>query len=90
MSGTSLGRSYGELRFQSPRTSFEAFGRRTVRDRRHFLQVASASLGEVGYCVHAARRLGYVSDSVYAKLETEVKQVAAPLRGLIDSFDLHK
>jgi four helix bundle protein len=64
----------------------EGFGRRTRRDRLHFLQIASASLGEVGYCLHAARRLGYLSDSAYADLETEVKRAASPLRGLIDSL----
>jgi four helix bundle protein len=68
----------------------EAYGRRTPRDRAHFLQIAAASLGEVGYAIHAAHRLGYVSDSAYAELETEIKKIAAPLRGLIDSFDLRE
>ena len=68
----------------------EAFGRRTRKDRVHFLQVAAASLAEVGYCLHAARRLGYVADSAYVELEVEVKKTAAPLRGLIDRLDTGK
>jgi four helix bundle protein len=36
----------------------EGFGRHPVGDRLHFLQMASASLGEVGYCLPAAKRLG--------------------------------
>ena len=68
----------------------EAFGRRTRKDRVHFLQVAAASLAEVGYCLHAARRLGYVADSAYGELEVEVKKTAAPLRGLIDRLDTGK
>ena len=31
----------------------EGFGRRTLRDRVHFLHIAAASLAEVGYCIHA-------------------------------------
>jgi len=85
-----LGSQLRRAAFSVAANIVEAFGRRTSRDRKHFLQIASASLGEVGYCVHAARRLGYVSDSAYAELETEVKHTAAPLRGLIDSFDLRE
>ena len=66
----------------------EGFGRRTRRDRLHFLHIAAASLAEVGYCIHASRRLGYVSDESNAELETEIRKVAAPLTGLIQSLDL--
>jgi four helix bundle protein len=62
----------------------EGFGRRAPRDRLHFLHVAEASLAELGYCLHAARRLGYISDQSFAELEIEVKKVGAPLSGLID------
>jgi four helix bundle protein len=68
----------------------EAYGRRTPRDRVHFLRIATASLAEVGYYLHAARRLGYVADSAYVELEIDVKKTAAPLRGLIDSFDVRQ
>ena len=63
----------------------EGFGRQPGKDRVHFLQIASASLAEVGYCVHAARRLGYLDDSRYAQRESEIRQTAAPLRGLMKS-----
>jgi four helix bundle protein len=36
----------------------EGFGRRTARDRLHFLHLAEASVAELGYCLHVARRLG--------------------------------
>ena len=64
----------------------EGFGRQPGKDRLHFLQIALASLAEVGYCLHAARRLGYVGDADYEKLELQVRQVAAPLRGLMKSY----
>jgi hypothetical protein len=35
--------------------------------------------------VHVARRLGYLSETVARELEIEVKQVGAPLAGLIRS-----
>src|SRR5687768_9565435 len=47
----------------------EGFGRRTRRDRLHFLHIASASLAELGYCIHAARRLEYISDKTHDDLE---------------------
>jgi four helix bundle protein len=50
-----------------------------------FLRIASASLSEVGYCLHVAKRLGYLDDARYVELERQVRQAAAPLRGLIRS-----
>jgi four helix bundle protein len=48
------------------------------------LQIAAASLNEVGYCVHAAHRLGYITDDTLKEFESNVRRVAAPLKGLID------
>ena len=59
--------------------------RQPGRDRLHFLQIALASLSEVGYCIHAARRLGYIDAAKYNELELDVRQTAAPLRGLMKS-----
>ena len=80
-----------ELASQARRASFsvavnivEGFARRTPKDRLHFLHVAMASLAEVGYCLHAARRLGYISEQTFSQLETDVKKAGAPLSGLID------
>jgi len=50
-----------------------------------FLNISQSSLAEVGYCIHVAQRLGYLSDGVANELETEVKQVGAPLAGLVRS-----
>jgi len=66
----------------------EGFGRRTQRDRLHFLYIASASLAEAGYCIHAARRLGYLSAEQCTEFEAEVRKTAAPLSGLIQSLDI--
>ena len=80
-----------ELASQTRRAAFsvaanivEGFARRTPKDRLHFLHISEASLAELGYCLHVARRLGYLSEQSYGELEVEVKRVGAPLSGLID------
>ena len=47
------------------------------------MNIAQASLAEVDYCIHAARRLGYISDELAESLQVAMKQVGAPLAGLI-------
>jgi four helix bundle protein len=81
-----------ELASQLRRSAFsvvvnivEGFGRRPGRSRLQFLETSSASLAEVGYCVHAARRLGYIDDANYERLEREIRRTASPLRGLLKS-----
>jgi four helix bundle protein len=79
-----------ELGGQMRRASFsvaanivEGFANPPGRTRLRFLNIARASLGEVGYCIHVALRLGYISEAVANDLETAVKQASAPLNGLI-------
>jgi four helix bundle protein len=76
----------GQLRraaYSVPANIVEGFSRRYRRSRLHFLNIAEGSLAEAGYCLHAARRLGYLSASEYDALEREIKRVAAPLHGLV-------
>jgi hypothetical protein len=40
----------------------------------------------VGYCIHVAERLGYISKEISDALETDIKQTGAPLAGLIRSL----
>lgn len=63
----------------------EGFAKLKGRARLNFLNIAQSSLAEVGYCIHVAQRLGYISEIVARELETEIKQVGAPLAGLIRS-----
>ncbi len=69
--------------YSVPANIAEGVARRTPRDQARFLNLAEASLAEVGYGLHAARRLGYISDELYAQLNLHVRQVAAPLAGLL-------
>jgi len=61
----------------------EGFARPAGRGRMNFLNIAQASLAEVGYCIHAAVRLGYLAQADADAVEIEIKQVGAPLAGLI-------
>lgn len=61
----------------------EGVAREHPKERLQFLNIAWGSLAEVGYCLHVARRLGYISDEMYTKLELDVRRVGAPLAGLI-------
>jgi len=61
----------------------EGDAREHTKERLQLLNVAWGSPAEVGYCLHVARRLGYVSEEIYTKLELDVRRVGAPLSGLI-------
>ena len=81
-----LGRQLRRAAFSVPVNIVEGYGRHGRLDRLHFLQIALASLGEAGYCVHVAQRLGYLSKEACETLEVEIRMVSAPLRGLMKSL----
>jgi four helix bundle protein len=64
----------------------EGSARDHVRERLQFLNTARSSLAELGYCVHAAARLGYLTDAQRDALEVKVKQTSAALNGYIRSM----
>ena len=72
--------------YSVPANIVEGFARQYRKEKFHFLNIASASLAEVGYGLHAAHRLGYLTPAQYDELELKVRQVAAPLNGLMDRF----
>ncbi len=80
-----LGTQLRRAALSVPANIVEGTARSHHRDTVHFLRISWSSLAEVGYYVHVARRLGYTSDETTAALERQVRQVAAPLMGLIRS-----
>jgi four helix bundle protein len=80
-----LGSQLRKAAYSVPANIVEGFARRHRRSRMHFLNIAEGSLAEVGYCIHVAHRLGYLSDSLVAELEKDVNGVGAPLAGLVRS-----
>lgn len=68
-----------------PANIVEGFARRSKKARLNFLNIAEASLAEVGYGIHVAHRLRYISDELLGELEEEINGVGAPLSGLVRS-----
>ena len=64
----------------------EGTARQHPREGLHFCNIASASLAELGYGLHAARRLGYLDERTYLELERRIRAVAAPLNGLMNRY----
>jgi len=82
-----------ELGSQTRRAAFsvaanivEGSARDHARERLQCLNTARASLAEVGYCIHAAAGLGYLSAAQRDALEVKVKQTSAALNGYIRSM----
>jgi four helix bundle protein len=73
-----------------PTNIVEGIARFHTKETLNFLRIAWGSLQEVGYFVHVARRLEYLSEAQSEDLTSEVRRVAAPLRGLIASYDEHR
>jgi|SRR5436190_375819 len=69
--------------YSIPANIAEGFARRHRKDRLRFLNIAEGSLAEVEYCLHAAVRLGYITDGLLKELRDEMRGVGAPLIGLI-------
>ena len=72
--------------YSVPVNIVEGNARQFAKERFHFFSVASASLAEVGYALHAAQRLGYLLPARYDELERKVRQVAAPQNGLMERY----
>src|SRR5438105_1659310 len=82
-----------ELASQTRRSAFsvavnivEGCARDHEKEQLQFLNTARASLAEVGYCLHVARRLDYINDKQLEKLEVKVRQTSAALNGYIRSI----
>jgi four helix bundle protein len=71
--------------YSVPANIVEGFARRYRRVRLHFLNISESSLAEVWYCLHVAKRLGYITEQHFTELERDLNGVGAPLAGLIRS-----
>ena len=61
----------------------EGSERQNTGEKLQFLNVSRSSLAEVGYCVHVAKRLGYVNDARFKELDLLIRRVGAALNGYI-------
>jgi len=69
--------------FSVPANIVEGTARHYPKETLQFLRTAWASLVETGYCLHVARRLGYITDALHAELDMELRRAGAPLLGMI-------
>jgi 3-oxoacyl-[acyl-carrier-protein] synthase II len=65
----------------------EGMARKHRRERANFLRTSWASLAELSYCLHAAKRLEYITENEHDAVRTELRAVAAPLFGLLKNED---
>jgi four helix bundle protein len=80
-----LGRQVRRSAFSVPANIVEGFARSSNVEKIRFFNIASASLNELEYALHAARRLGYLTFAEFDQLTQKVRSVSAPLQGLIKS-----
>src|SRR5262245_16695703 len=78
-----LGSQLRRSAYSVPANIVEGSARSSTRERLRFFNIASSSLSETSYGLHAARRLGYIDQKTYDEFELRVRQTAAPLNGLI-------
>jgi four helix bundle protein len=78
-----LGSQLRRAAYSVPANVVEGSARRSAGDRIKFFNIASSSLSEVTYGIHAALRLGYIDQATHDRLDEGAKRVAAPLNGLI-------
>jgi four helix bundle protein len=78
-----LGSQLRRAAYSVPANIVEGSAREHAREKIRFFNIASASLRELGYGLHAARRLGYLDDETLAAYTRTLGFIGAPLQGLI-------
>ena len=68
--------------FSVPANIVEGYAFPRSPTRLRHLRIAIASLAEVGYALHFARRVGYLRPEAWQAIDLEVRKAAAPLLGL--------
>ncbi|HEY1307461.1 MAG TPA: four helix bundle protein [Vicinamibacterales bacterium] len=61
----------------------ERSAREHKREKLQFLNTSRSSLAEVGYCVHVAKRLGYINEVRFRELELSIRGVGGALAGYV-------
>jgi four helix bundle protein len=61
----------------------EGYASQSRRVRLRYARISIGSLAEVGYGIHLAERLGYLSGDIARQMHSQLAQTAAPLHGLI-------
>jgi four helix bundle protein len=78
-----LGSQMRRAAYSVPANVVEGSARQGHGDKIKFFNIASASLSEVTYGIHAALRLGYIDQALHDRLDEMCRMVGGPLHGLI-------
>jgi four helix bundle protein len=78
-----LGSQLRRAAYSVPANVVEGSARQGDADKIKFFNIASSSLSEVTYGIHAALRLGYIDQDTHDRLDDMCRMVAGPLHGLI-------
>lgn len=68
-----------------PANIAEGASREHQKEYLHFLSVARGSAAEVEYLLHLSKRIGYLKDAEYERVESVRVEAAKTLHGLISS-----
>jgi four helix bundle protein len=80
-----LGSQLRRAAFSVAANIVEGCAREHTKERLQFLQTARASLAEVGYCLHVAKRLGYIGDAELESKEVAIRRASAALGGFMQA-----
>jgi four helix bundle protein len=80
-----LGRQTRRAAFSIAVNIVEGCARKRRDERLQFLNISRASLAEVGYCLHVAGRLGYITPDRLTAFEKSLNQLGAALSGFINA-----
>lgn len=69
--------------FSVPANIVEGYAFPKSPSRLRFLRISLASLAELGYGLHFAKRVGYLTDADWQRIDEQVRRTAAPLQGLL-------
>jgi len=68
-----------------PANIAEGANREHNKEYLHFLYIARGSLAETEYFIHLSKRLGYINESEYGKIDKLRIETASTLHGLIQA-----
>jgi four helix bundle protein len=68
-----------------PANIAEGANRKSQTEYLHFLHIATGSMAEIEYLLHFSKRIGYLRNNEYEKLEELRKRAARTLHGLANS-----
>jgi four helix bundle protein len=84
-----LGQQLRRAAWSVPANIVEGIARGRGLDSIRFFKIARGSLSELGYGLHASKRLGYITDQELAIYQQRLSAIGGPLQGLINKRRLN-